>query len=126
MMNDLERIKKYCEKATKGPWDRCWRKVHDGQSTEDFVASDIEYDFPTFKNCKKICSFVFRPPDKFNSKNNMEFIAQARTDIPELAQELELTRKVVEATKKVMILAGTEAEELRIALKELEKYNGKP
>jgi len=87
---ELQRIKERCEKATSGPWESPWVGNHPDAFIAKYDGTAIVgvewYDFPHLSVLKE----------------DAEFIANAREDIPKLIAEVEkLKKKVKQLRKKI-------------------------
>lgn len=92
MMIDPKQILALCEKATPGPWEYCQFESdlnEFGVHCPQFDGAIIENGITN--NALTVCRGMTGP----NKVNNAEFIALARTALPELTQRvLELEREI--------------------------------
>lgn len=108
---DLEAIKNRAEKATPGPWEPCY--ANNGNCKCGLIWS-VPFDTVVCANpCRDDLHIYF---DGEQQKNNAEFIAHARTDIPSLLLYICVLKKELEETKKTR-------DDLKLALKELVEYH---
>jgi hypothetical protein len=89
---DLEAIKARAEAATDGPWSR---EFHHDENAIIAILPPL----PKRKRARKIIigreSYGYDDPGLFPGDDDVEFIAHARQDVPDLLAEIERLRDIV-------------------------------
>lgn len=89
----LQGIQKRCEAATPGPWR------HTYKDCSHFMSSDFIDRHGDGMGVGLVACDINQPnADLYATEADMEFIAYARQDIPELLAEIERLQAIIEAT----------------------------
>ena len=100
---DLKAIKERCDAATPGPWSACI-EAYSEDAHHLYTGKWVWYEYTK---------------STFWSKEDMDFCAHAREDVPKLLEEVEKLQRQWEGLETVVLKQDAEIEVLRAALKDM-------
>ena len=101
---DLKAIKERCDAATPGPWSAC-REAYSEDAHHLYTGKWVWYEYTK---------------STFWSKEDMDFCAHAREDVPKLLEEVEKLQRQWEGLETVVLKQDAEIARLRSRLDDTE------